>query len=171
MSGRTQKRGARLGLVAGLVFALLGVAGASSERLLLLDMDGRTHDADALLAAGQPVVLVFWQTWCPTCKREAPELAHAVEKYGDAMKFFGVVSGPDDVIDDAKVLRVAEEWGHRHPQIRDRDLSLTNRFKVIGTPAIIVLGREGRELYRGHRLPKDWVAFVSAPPAKAAPTR
>lgn len=171
MSGRTQKRGARLGLVTGLVLAMLGAASASSERLLLHDMDGRTHDADALLAAGQPVVLVFWQTWCPTCKREAPELAHAVLEYGDAMKFFGVVSGPDDVVDDAKVLRVAEEWGHRHPQIRDRDLSLTKRFKVFGTPVIIVLGREGRELYRGHRLPKDWAAFVSTPPAKAASTR
>jgi thiol-disulfide isomerase/thioredoxin len=156
----------RLGLIAVLALAVLGVLGvegASSEPLVLHDMAGRTHDADAMLAAGRPVVLVFWQTWCPSCKREAPELAHAVKQYGDAMAFFGVVSGPDDVVDDAKVRRVAEAWGHRHPQIRDRDLSLTNRFKVRGTPVIIVLGREGRELFRGFRLPKDWSVFLDVP--------
>jgi thiol-disulfide isomerase/thioredoxin len=156
---------ARLRLVLILALAGLGVLGASSERLVLLDMDGRTHDADALLAAGRPVVLVFWQTWCPSCKREAPELAHAVKQYGDSIDFFGVISGPDDVVDDTKVLRVAEEWGHRHPQIRDRDLTLTKRFKVVGTPVIIVLGRDAQELFRGYRLPEDWSVFLGPPAA------
>jgi thiol-disulfide isomerase/thioredoxin len=169
MSSRVDRRGTRLGFIACLTLAALGALGAGSELLVLHDMDGVTHDGDALLAEGTPVVLVFWQTWCPTCKREAPELAHAVKEYGDAMKFFGVVSGPDDVVDDAKVRRVAEAWGHHHPQIRDRDLSLTKRFKVFGTPVIIVLGREGRELFRGHRLPKDWSVFVETRPAEATP--
>ena len=163
LRGRVSAQAAWLGLIAGLALAMLGAQRASSEPLLLHDMQGRTHDTDALLAAGRPVVLVFWQTWCPSCKREAPELAHAVERYGATMAFFGVVSGPDDVIDDAKVRRVAEEWGDHHPQIRDRDLSLTHRFKVFGTPVIIVLGREGRELFRGTRLPRDWSVFLETP--------
>jgi thiol-disulfide isomerase/thioredoxin len=163
LSSHRSRLTARLRLIACVTVATLGTLGASADPLVFQDMDGRTHDADASLAEGRPVVLVFWQTWCPSCKREAPELVHAVEEYSDAMEFFGVVSGPDDVVDDAKVRRVVDEWGLRHPQIRDRDLTLTNRFEVVGTPVIIVLGQGARELFRGHRLPKDWSKFLKTP--------
>ena len=141
---------------------LLAAGAPASEPLQLLDMDGRRHDADALIASGHAVVLVFWQTWCSSCKREAPDLARAVEEYGESIRFFGVVSGPDRVIDDEKVRRVAAEWGQRQPQIRDRDLALTKRFDVFGTPVVIVLGPGGRVLYRGFRLPEEWDSFVLA---------
>ncbi len=166
LSAQTRWRMVRPGVIAGLMFAMLG---ASSEPLVLQDMEGRTHDADALVAAGKPVVLVFWQTWCSSCRREAPELARAVEEYGDDLQFFGVISGPDRAVDDAKVRRVAKEWGHPQPQVRDRDLSLTQRFKVSGTPVIIVLGRQLRVLYRGYRLPKDWTVYIDEPTAEAVP--
>lgn len=155
--------------VAAATLLLTWAASVGAEPLQLLDMDGRHHDADALIAAGHPVVLVFWQTWCASCKREAPELAHAVEEYGEALRFFGVVSGPDHVIDDEKVRRVAREWKHPQPQVRDRDLALTKRFRVFGTPVVIVLGAGHRELYRGFRLPDDWSVFIANPPA--APDR
>jgi thiol-disulfide isomerase/thioredoxin len=141
----------------------------AAEPLELVDMDGRRHDADALIAAGHPVVLIFWQTWCTSCKREAPELARAVEEHGEALRFFGVVSGPDGLIDDEKVRRVAREWKLTHPQVRDRDLALTNRFRVYGTPVVIVLGAGGEELYHGYRLPDDWSAFI--PALASAPDR
>jgi thiol-disulfide isomerase/thioredoxin len=150
-------------VAATLLLAWASPAGA--EPLQLVDMDGGRHDADALIAAGHPVVLIFWQTWCTSCKREAPELAQAVKDHGAALRFFGVVSGPDHVIDDEKVQRVAREWEHPQPQIRDRDLALTKRFRVFGTPVVIVLGTGRRELYRGFRLPDDWSVFVATPPA------
>lgn len=153
-----------------LVLAFSWVSAASAtEPLAFADMDGHAHDADALLEDGTPVVLVFWQTWCGSCKREAPELVKAVEHYGESLKFFGVISGPDDAVDDKQVARVAKEWHLEHPQIRDRDLTLTKRFKVVGTPAIIVVGRGGKTLYRGHRLPEDWTQFIEASSASLGP--
>jgi thiol-disulfide isomerase/thioredoxin len=163
---------AGLTLVVGLALAVSFPAspvGAAADPLLLEDMDGRTHDVDAMLAAGRPVVLVFWQTWCGSCKREAPELARAVREHGDALQFFGVVSGPERYVNDDKVRKVAKEWGHPQPQIRDRDLTLTERFEVSGTPVIIVLGPGAKELFRGHRLPDDWSRFVERPDAGLAP--
>lgn len=135
-----------------------------ADPLVFEDMGGNQYDANAIVAEGKPVVFVFWQTWCASCKREAPELADAVWRYGKSMQFFGVISGPDEVVDDEKVRRVADEWNHPQPQVRDRDLTLTKHFKVRGTPVIIVLGKGGRELFRGYRLPEDWEAFLAPKP-------
>ncbi|MDP6979665.1 MAG: TlpA disulfide reductase family protein [Myxococcota bacterium] len=155
-----------LGASALLIVSLATGAIASDPATLRFhDMDGQAHDADAMLATGRPVVFVFWQTWCPSCKKEAPELAHAVERYGDRIAFFGVISGPDEDVDDKDVRETANDWGHLQPQIRDRDLALATRFDVTGTPLIVVLGTEARVLYRGYRLPDDWDAFLPAAPA------
>ncbi len=145
-----------------------GAIASDGKPLRFEDMDGRPHDADAILASGRPVVFVFWQTWCPSCKKEAPELAHAVERYGDRIQFFGVISGPDEDVDDDNVRKTAGDWGHLQPQIRDRDLALATRFEVTGTPVIVVLGEQARVLYRGYRLPEDWTAFLPATPPPPA---
>jgi len=162
---RNLARTARGGALA--VFLLAASAPCvAAEPLELVDMNGGHHDADALIAAGHPVVLIFWNTWCKSCKGEAPGLVRAVGEYGETLRFFGVISGPDRVIDDEKVRRVAREWGYSHPQIRDRDLALAKRFRIFGTPVVIVLGDGGRELYRGFRLPDDWDPFVLTPAAQ-----
>lgn len=144
------------------LFVIASVTGAHALPAQLEDMDGTQHALDATLASGTPVVLVFWQTWCPSCKKEAPELAAAVARYGDRLRFFGVISGPDDAIDDDEVRRTARAWGYAHPQIRDRDLRLARRFEVTGTPVIVVVSEGGRVLYRGYRLPEDWSPYLGA---------
>lgn len=158
-------RTARRGALAVLLFATWAPC-VAAESLELVDMNGGRHDADALIEAGHPVVLIFWNTWCRSCKGEAPKIARAAEEYGETLRFFGVISGPDRVIDDEKVRRVAREWGYSHPQVRDRDLALAKRFRIFGTPVVIVLGDGGRELYRGFRLPDDWDPFVPTPAAQ-----
>ena len=45
-----------------------------------------------------------------------------------------------------------------YPQVRDRDLALTDTFDVRGTPTVVVIGLDGAVAYRGHELP-DWEAF------------
>jgi len=159
-------RTARRGALAILLLAASAPC-VAAESLELVDMNGGRHDAEALIAAGHPVVLIFWNTWCKSCKGEAPGLVRAVDEYGETLRFFGVISGPDRVIDDEKVRRVAREWGYSHPQIRDRDLALAKRFRIFGTPVVIVLGDGGRELYRGFRLPDNWGSFVPTPAAES----
>lgn len=133
-----------------------------TTRLVVSDMDGNTADLSRTMEAGKPVALVFWQTWCASCLAEAPELVEAARMYGDEIAFFGVVPGPDDTVDDGKVREVAGRLGLSYPQIRDRDLALTRRFSVEGTPTILVLESEGKLLYRGHRVPDDWSSLLPA---------
>ena len=132
------------------------VAAATQVALRVTDMDGGEHDLSAIAQDGTPVVLVFWQTWCASCRKEAPELIAATRQYEGKLAFFGVVPGPEAAVDDAEVRRVAKAQKSPWPQVRDRDLFLTKHFKVDGTPTIVVVGEGGVVLYHGHQAPASW---------------
>lgn len=121
--------------------------------LVLVDMQGGEHELTESLADGREVMLVFWQTWCEPCRREAPALARLARDRAASLDVYGVVTGPEGVVDDAEVLRVADELGTGYPQVRDRDAALARRFDVRGTPTILVVGSGGELRYRGHRVP------------------
>jgi thiamine biosynthesis lipoprotein len=128
----------------------------------LEDVDGAVHDAAAAAREGKTVVLVFWQTWCQACRREAPQVAAAARRHGDAARFFGVVPGPDDLVDMDELRHAIQENGYRFPQIRDRDLALSRAFDVQSTPAIVVLDQDLAVIHRGSHLPAKWPQAKSA---------
>lgn len=124
--------------------------------LRLTDQLGEVHDIPALLESGQVVSLVFWQTWCHSCKAEGPALAAAARRYAGRIHFLGVVSGGDDYVDTDEVARVSEQLQLPYGQYRDKDGRLAVRCAVRSTPTLLVLGRGGRILYTGRDLPGDW---------------
>ena len=83
-------------------------------------------------------------------------MALDAREWGDEIRFYGVVPGPDANVDEARLLEIVEEYGLPYPQLRDRTLALTERFEVKGTPTILVLGPDGRLLYRDNVPPEDW---------------
>jgi thiol-disulfide isomerase/thioredoxin len=128
----------------------------SSAPLTVIDRQGAEHDLDTTLEAGRPVALIFWQSWCASCIEEAPQLAKDSKDWGEEIQFLGVVPGPDSSVDESAIDLVLNEYGLSYPQVRDRDLTLTRRFAIEGTPTIIVLGANNEVLYRGHQPPEDW---------------
>ncbi len=131
---------------------------ATGGPLLLVDGLGTRYDVDKLLETRSAVALVFWQTWCASCKAEGPALAEAAKFYRGKIEFFGIVSGPEESNPTDELQRVTQELALPYPQIRDPDGSIVDRFRVMGSPTIIVLGAGGKELYRGRDLPADWAA-------------
>ena len=150
-------------LAAGALFACASPApppapsAVSVRPLAFTDMEGRAHTVAESLDAGQKVVFVFWATWCSSCKAEMGSLAAAAREHPE-LDFYGVVSGPDDAVDDGRVLEVVNRWFVPYPQVRDRDLELTETFGVVGTPTIVVVDEDGRVVYRDHEQP-DWEAL------------
>ena len=135
-------------------------AGKASGGLGFKDMAGKLHDVDSVLEQGHAVALVFWQTWCKPCLREMPDLVKANRRHSPRIRFYGIISGPDKDVDEAKVKKIVARLGVGYPQVRDRDLRLSRGFEVGGTPTIIILGSGGSILYRGHRPPDNWNAFA-----------
>ena len=134
-----------------------GIADLSLQRTTL---SGESLDLDADLASGRAVVLVFWQSWCGACEREAPAAVAASKQLGERARFVGVVPGPDERVDEAEMKAKAEAWGLTYPTLRDRDLALNRAFGITGTPTIVVLRGEREVVYSAHRLPEDWEALL-----------
>ncbi len=161
-------------IISGLGFSLLLVACSSVEQsaslgskaparlqepLSVVTMDGQAMDLDQALDSGQSVALVFWQTWCTSCLAEMPHLDQAARELTGRVQFVGIVPGPDDRVDDVEVRDVVGRHALSYPQVRDRDLVLTHRFQVEGTPTIIVIAPDRSVVFEGHRSP-DWTQLV-----------
>lgn len=119
-----------------------------------------TVDLNRELEAGRPVALVFWQSWCGSCVAEAPAVQAAFETYGKRIKIIGVVSGPDSAVDEGKLLQTIGSLGLTYDQIRDRDLVLTHRYGITGTPTIVILDPGGGVVYDQHHVPSSWETYL-----------
>ncbi len=142
-------------LVAWAAFDARGETTAWAARTVM-DRHGYALNLEGTLQAGRYVVFVFWQSWCGSCRKEAPGLVEAARRFAGHAQFVGVVSGPDKAIDEDKVDRFIRETGITYPQVRDRDLSLTRDFDVKATPTIVVVAPDGRIVYYDHRAPAEW---------------
>jgi len=130
------------------------------SNLVFNDTTGTSHDLGDLCASGKPAVFVYWQPWCAPCKREAPEIVKAAAAHAEHLQFFGVVSGKDDLVDAKHVQSFIETSGFTFPQVRDKDLSMAKGMNIVGTPTVIIVGKDNQVLYRGHHPPKDWTTFL-----------
>lgn len=138
----------------------LAHADSKADSLRVLDMQGERYSFSSILQGGSNIALIFWQPWCASCKKEAPQIEKAAKAHAGKIQFFGVVSGPDEFVDDEKVSAFTKKYELTYPQIRDRKLVLTDTFKVKSTPTIVILGASGDMLYDGHHAPDEWEAFA-----------
>lgn len=109
------------------------------------------------ISSSQPTLLVFWEKWCPHCRREVPKLQATYEQYKpQGLQVIGLTklsrnTAPDDIssfIDEQNVgYPVAKEDG-----------SISEYFNVSGVPAAAVV-KDGEIVWRGHpaRLTDDMI--------------
>lgn len=104
-----------------------------------VDLTGTMRESSEWIGQ-RPVVLNFWGTWCPPCRREIPELVKLYDEYKD--KGLEIVSL---AINDtpAKVDNYSRQNGMNWTMlIADRQLS--KDFKVTGVPTTIFFDRNGK---------------------------
>ena len=65
----------------------------------LFDLDGNLFALSDF--SGQPIVINFWATWCPSCMAEMPELRDLRNEVDDDIKFIAVTEETPEVIEDA----------------------------------------------------------------------
>jgi cytochrome c biogenesis protein CcmG/thiol:disulfide interchange protein DsbE len=91
-------------LAALLVFLPLARAGDAREDAVfppftLTTMDGRTIDSADL--RGTPLFVNVMATWCPPCKREAPDVERAWREFKGKVQFIGIfVASGDRAMED-----------------------------------------------------------------------
>lgn len=113
--------------------------------LKLPDLDGKVHELEAL--KGKVVVVNFWATWCPPCRREMPSLERLRQQLADkglAMVAVDVGEDGDTVFSFTGQLDPAPGF----PLLLDKDSSTMQRWKVRGLPTTFVVDTQGRVIYR-----------------------
>lgn len=87
------------------------------------------------------VVLDFWATWCPPCRRGLPVVSRiALEKASSGVVFFAVNQGEDD----RKVRKFMEEHRLEFAVLMDRDQEVAKEYGVQGIPQTVIIGRDGK---------------------------
>jgi peroxiredoxin len=104
----------------------------------LSDLDGKTwhlHDLQ-----GKIVLVNFWATWCPPCRKEMPDLQALYDKYKD--QGFVVLSISDE--DAAKVSPFIAQTRITYPILLDPGRKVHTSFQVEGIPKSFVYDRGGK---------------------------
>jgi peroxiredoxin len=123
-------------------------------QLPLLSGDGALSSTDL---RGSPVVLNFWQSACPPCRREAPLLESAWRRYRRrGVTIVGV--NIEDTPSTAR--RFVRRFGITYPVVVDRDQRLAGALRVYGLPETFFIDRDwhlrathgGRKLASGESM-------------------
>ena len=97
---------------------------------------------------GAPSLLVFWATWCGPCKLELARLKSAAENLEiDPRRVFLISSEEDAQLIHSTV----KDRGYPFVSLQDKTLDLARSLKVIATPTLAFIEKDGklRELSTG----------------------
>ncbi|MFT4938551.1 MAG: cytochrome c biogenesis protein CcmG/thiol:disulfide interchange protein DsbE [Paraglaciecola sp.] len=92
--------------------------------------------------AGKPLIIHFWATWCPYCKRLQPGLDRLYKKYqADGLQFIAISFREDE---GATPQAVLDERGMSFSTVINGEQVARDLFAVKGTPTTIFIDRSGR---------------------------
>lgn len=115
------------------------------------DLNGNVIDMSTIIGK-KPVMLVFWASWCPNCKVEAPKINQLVEKYKkQGMEFIGINIAVNDSIKRARSF--VKKTDMAYPTVFDANNAITQQYMVRGVPTILVADSNGRVQFRNYGAP------------------
>jgi cytochrome c biogenesis protein CcmG/thiol:disulfide interchange protein DsbE len=103
----------------------------------LRDQEKTVRLADA---AGRPVVLNFWASWCVPCRKEMPAFQAVHREVGDRVTFIGI--NHQDSRDDA--LDLLRETGVTYRAGFDPQGRVAQGYGLYGMPTTIFISPDGR---------------------------
>jgi thiol-disulfide isomerase/thioredoxin len=98
---------------------------------------------------GKAVLLVFWATWCPHCRKEMPKLQEWWQKYSDGDFMMIAVTRNSRGQTTDKVREYATENGLTMPIAIDPGAT-SRAFGVSGIPAAALVDKDGKVVWRNH---------------------
>jgi len=104
----------------------------------LTDLTGKSWTLSAL--RGKVVLVNFWATWCPPCRKEMPDLDALYQRFKD--QGFIILAISDEGA--AKVQPFLAERHITYPVMLDPGRKVNELFQVDGIPKSFVYNREGK---------------------------
>lgn len=131
--------------------------------LTLVDQFGNSHTLSDY--KGKVVLLNFWATWCPPCRKEMPDIQSIYEEYGENSKDLIILSvanpktkdnpnNSDDTIEE--VTKFMKDNGYSYPALMDTTGDVLLQYYITAFPTTFMIDRDGRIIgYASGALTKD----------------
>ena len=96
-------------------------------------------------AKGKTVVLDFWASWCPDCRKDAPEVVRMYQTYRQkGIEFIGISMDTD--VEAWK--KAIEKYGIEYPQVSElkkfKETDIAKAYGVKWIPSMVVVGPDGQ---------------------------
>lgn len=88
---------------------------------------------------GRPVVINFWASWCPPCRKEMPALAATARRVGANVAFVGI----DTNDERGAALAFAAKTGVAYPLAFDPHATAGGNYGVYGLPTTFFVSAKG----------------------------
>jgi len=89
---------------------------------------------------GKVVLVNFWATWCPPCRKETPDLESLYKRFkGQGFVVLGISDQAE-----SKVQPFARKFGVTYPLLLDPGRKVNNLYSVVGIPVSFVYNRQGK---------------------------
>lgn len=105
----------------------------------LLDLSGKSWRLKEL--TGKVVLVNFWATWCPPCRKEMPDLEALSKKF--AKKGLVVLAITDEERGKVEAF-LKKDMPVTYPVLLDEGRKVAEQFGVEGIPKTFIYDREGR---------------------------
>ena len=126
-------------------------AGDKAPDFVLSDAEGKMVSLKQY--RGRPLVLHFWATWCPYCKKVQPGLEALESRYQERKLVVLAISFRED--DGADPQGVLKRRGHSFTTLLEGD-DVAAMYHVRGTPTTFFIDPKGRVVGMTHTSdPKD----------------
>ena len=119
-------------------------AGTVAPDFKMKTPDGKTFQLSKF-AKGKTVVLDFWASWCPDCRKDAPEVVRLYEEYRPyGIEFIGISMDTD--VEAWK--NAIEKFGIPYPQVSElkkfKETDIAKAYGVKWIPSMVVIGPDGQ---------------------------
>jgi len=104
----------------------------------LTELDGKTWTLKEL--RGKVVLVNFWATWCPPCRKEMPDLETLYKQFKDQGLVILAISDEDE----GKVKPFIAEQKVTYPILLDPGRKVNELFEIEGIPKTFVYDRSGK---------------------------
>jgi len=104
----------------------------------LKDLKGKSWTLSQL--RGQVVLVNFWATWCPPCRKEMPDLETLYKRFSGEGLVILAISDEDD----AKVRPFIAEQKYTYPILLDPGRLINTRYLIEGIPETLLYDHSGK---------------------------
>lgn len=112
--------------------------GTAVPSLTLTDIDGKAFDLTA--QKGKPVMLIFWATWCPPCKKEIPALKELRAAYKEEQ--LAMIAISSEPVSKIQPFAKDNQLNYRVASYADALPAPFNEIQYI--PVVFLIDREGK---------------------------